>query len=361
MAWAGRLVVPYVVWIFLCGFGSIGTGGEADCDEPAADQLQRYEYLQIRMGVPFRITLYAADEAVANRAADRAYERIRQLDRILSDYDPDSEVNQLCRQAGSGKAVAVSPELMFVLKKSLDISQQSDGVFDVTVAPVVSLWRKARRQKKLPEATVLAKALELVDYRRVQLDESAGTVTLTRAGMKLDFGGIAKGYAGDEALNILRKEGITRALIAGSGDIVAGDSPPGRSGWRIGIASLADPEGTPQRFVELCQSAISTSGDTYQFIEIDGIRYSHIVDTRTGIGLTSRRSVTVIAPDGITADSLGTVCCILGDKRGLDFLAKADDIEALFAERHGEKLQVTTTPCFSQYEVEPPHSEESAP
>ncbi|MEX1232450.1 MAG: FAD:protein FMN transferase [Planctomycetaceae bacterium] len=323
-----------------------------DCD---TKKLQRLEYLQIRMGIPFAITLYAADEEAANLAVERAYARIRELDQILSDYDPDSEVNRLCRDAVNGKAVAASPELLFVLKKSLRLSRQTDGAFDVSIGPVVSLWRRARRQKKLPDAGELAAARDRVGYELIQLDEEAGTVTLKRAGMKLDFGGIAKGYAGDEALRILSEAGIKRALVAGSGDIVAGDPPPGKAGWRIGIASLADPEGTPARFVELCLAAISTSGDTYQFVEIDGVRYSHIVDPRTGIGLTARRSVTVVACEGITADSLATVGCLFGADEGIEFLSEFDDVDALFAERTEEGLEVRTTPCFDESLSESSH------
>lgn len=338
--------------MILAGFVASVAEGQDDtncCGEPGT--LQQLEYLQIRMGIPFRITLYAADETVANRAVDRAYARIRELDRILSDYDPDSEVNRLCREAVNGKAVTVSPELLFVMKKSLLLSRQTDGAFDVTVGPVVSLWRRARREKKLPDPMELAEARERVGYKLIDLNDNARTVSLKKGDMKLDFGGIAKGYAADEALRILFDAGISRVLIAGSGDIVVGDPPPDRAGWRIGIVSLADPEGKPRRYVELANAAISTSGDTYQFVEIDGVRYSHIVDPRTGIGMTNRRSVTVIAPQGIEADPLATVGCIFGAEPGISLLDDRECVEGLFAERTDDGLDVQTTPCFVRWEV----------
>ncbi|MDA0835100.1 MAG: FAD:protein FMN transferase [Planctomycetota bacterium] len=334
----------------ICETASVAQVDAEICDGSTSESIQRHEYLQIRMGIPFSITLYATDQAAANRAVEQAYKRIRQLDRILSDYDPDSEVNRLCREGVNGNAVFVSPELMYVLKKSLALSRQSEGAFDVSIGPVVSLWRRARRQKQLPNAKELAEARERVGYRFIQIDDAAGTVTLKREGMRLDFGGIAKGYAADEAARILHDAGINRVLIAASGDIVAGDPPPGKSGWRIGIASLVDPEGVPERFVSLCHAAISTSGDTYQFVEIDGVRYSHIVNPHTGIGLTVRRSVTVIASCGTIADSFATVGCILGAEPGIEFMGEFDGVEALFAERTNAGLQIQTTPCFKHGE-----------
>ncbi len=319
------------------------------------------------MGVPFKLTLYAPDQATANKAADAAYSRVEQLNRIMSDYDPQSELNRLCRSSrpghphrgpghphrgpghphrGPGHPVKVSRELLFILSRSLALSRRSGGAFDVTVAPVVKLWRRARRRKRLPDADRLAAARKLVGYRNLLLDPQAGTVELRVAGMRLDLGGIAKGYAGDEALSVLRQHGITRALIDAGGDVVAGDSPPGKTGWRIAIAPLQDPEGPPSRFLLVKNAAVATSGDAFQYVEIAGVRYSHIVDPHTGLGLTRRSSVTVIAPDGLTADSLASAVSVLGHERGLELIESTCRTAALVAELHEGKPRTFTSKRF---------------
>lgn len=289
---------------------------------------QRREYFQIRMGIPIRILVYENNEALANNANAEAYKRIKELDRLLSDYDPDSELNQLCRVWEPGKFWPVSPELHQLLKTSQKISVESEGAFDVTVGPVVRLWRKSRRKKELPGKEQLQIALGSVGFQHVEIDSKESRVKLLRPRMQLDLGGIAKGYAAEEAKRILAKHGVTRVLIDAGGDIVVGDPPPDRNYWKIAVASLheADPkkstklENNSQQYVNLRNGAIATSGDAYQYTEIDGKRYSHIVNPHTGIGLTSRSSVTVIAPTGTIADAYASTVSVLGPEAGIDFI-----------------------------------------
>lgn len=264
------------------------------------------------MGVAARIVLYAPNDYVAKWACSRAFLRIAQLEETMSDYRSDSELMWLCRE-GHLAPVRVSNDLFFVLRKALELSQRSNGAFDITVGPFVSLWRRARKTKQMPTENELNEAKKLVGWQKVQLDDSNQTVKLAVAGMKLDLGGIAKGYAADCALKVIKKFGISRALIELGGDIVLGDPPPDRKGWRIGIL---DEKGKPKKVLELANCAVSTSGSTEQFIEIDGRRYAHIIDPKTGLGLTKLVLVTVIAKDGITADSLATALCVLGEKEG---------------------------------------------
>src|SRR5207302_8598850 len=173
-----------------------------------------------------------------------------------------------------------------------------------------------------------AQARKLVGFEQVQIDAKNKTVTLKIKGMLLDLGGIAKGYAAQAALDVLRRHGIRHALVAASGDIVVGDAPPRAKGWRIGIAPLSNPEAKPSHYVLLTNAAVSTSGDTEQYVEIDGKRYSHIVDPKTGLGLTQRMSVTVVGPDGATADSLTKVVCVLGPEKGMKLLEAQRDVSA---------------------------------
>ena len=277
------------------------------------------QFTQIQMGVSFKLVLYAADETLANRGSQAAYARIAELNSLLSDYDTQSELVRLCSQAPTAESVPVSPELWHVLSRSQSLAERTGGAFDVTVGPFVRLWRRARRSGKMPSEERLQQARQAVGFKWLLLEPSGG-VQLLRPGMRLDLGGIAKGYAADEALAVLQAHGIRSALIDASGDIVLGEAPPDGKGWQIGVVPLTDNDSEPSRFLNLSHRAVATSGDAWQFIEIDGTRYSHIVDPRTGLGLAERSSVTIVAPDGITADSLATAVSVLGPVEGLELI-----------------------------------------
>jgi thiamine biosynthesis lipoprotein len=343
-------------WLCLAGSSLIaGSGAPVTAAEP---ELQKYEFLQIRMGVQVNIQVYAADEEAANNAAEAAYARFRALDRIMSDYDPDSELMQLCRNSGPGRPVKISPELAFVLGRSLELSRRSGGAFDVTVGPFVDLWRKARRSKQMPAMADVEAALARIGYKKLRVDMEQQTAELLQEGMDLDLGGIAIGYAADEALRIFQEHGLRRVLIDASGDIVVGDPPPGRDAWRIEIEPLK-PRGDDQgRTLLLRNCAVTTSGDAYKFVEIDGVRYSHIVDPKNGLGLTTRSSATVIAPDCITADRLATSVTVLGPKRGLELVESTPDAALYFVQMVDEMERITTSPRFAEHlaEESSPHS-----
>lgn len=350
-----RLVSLCCLW--LAGPSLIPLGAQVEADD---GKLEKFEYLQIRMGVPVEIQVYAGDESVANQAAEAAYARMKELDRIMSDFDPDSELMRLCAASKPGVPVEVSPELAFVLGRSLELSRRSGGAFDVTVGPIVDLWRIARRRKEAPDPERLQAALALVGYESLQLDEGARRVELLKAGMQLDLGGIAMGYAADEALRIFREHGLSRVLIDASGDIALGDPPPGRGFWRVEIEPLSSstpaagdrPPAVPPSPVLILlvrNCAVTTSGDAYKFIEIDGVRYSHIVDPKTGLGLTTRCSATVIAPDCITADSLATTVNVLGPERGLDFIREYCGAEVRIEYAAADGVRSVVSPGFEAY------------
>lgn len=311
----------------------------------AAEPLSRFTFEEPHMGTRFRIVLYAADKATADRAAKTAFARIAELDGIMSDYKPASELMRLCKKAG-GEPVKVGEELFFVLSKAQSLSKRSDGAFDVTVGPVVRLWRRARKTHEMPDAAELARARELVGYEKMKLNEKNRTVQLQKPGMLLDLGGIAKGYSADEALAVLKKYNVTRALVAAGGDIAVSDTPPDAAGWKVGIAPLDNPEKTPERFLILKAAAVSTSGDVEQHVEIGGKRYSHIVDPRTGIGLVGRNSVTVVARRGIDADSLTKVVSVLGPERGLPIIEATPDAAVLVVSQTETGTQTVASKRF---------------
>ena len=306
------LGVGLLAVLTVAGFSDRGYGR-------AEPELRRFEFTSPQMGTRFRIVLYATDEAAAQRATQAAFQRVAELNRVMSDYLPESELMRLCRKAG-GPAVAVSPDLFTILARAAEIARISDGNFDVTIGPVVRLWRHSRRSQLLPDAKELAAAKALVDYRLVQMDPVAKTVRLGKPGMLIDLGGIAKGYAAEAAQTVLKKHGITKSLVAAGGDIALSAPPPGKDGWTVGIARApGEPKDGPTLLLHDC--GVSTSGDASQYVEIGGKRYSHIVDPRTGLGLTESWQVTVIAPNATTSDGMTKVLCVLGPEGGLKAVA----------------------------------------
>jgi thiamine biosynthesis lipoprotein len=274
------------------------------------------------MGLPVRIVLHANNVARGRDAAREAFARIASLDRSMSDYRTDSEVHRIHDHAGSW--VEVSTDLYAVLERSLEIARASDGAFDPTVGPLVALWRQARTSRVKPAESALDRARTLVGWQHVAMDPARRAVRLVRSGMRLDLGGIAKGYILQEAVRTLERRGVTRVLVEAGGDIVVGDAPPGRGGWSIEVSTDADPA-FRDRAGGLTNAALATSGPTVQFVEIEGVRYSHVVDPRTGLGLTNGVLARVIAPDGAVADALATALSVTERERAGRLLARYPD------------------------------------
>ena len=298
---------------------------------------ERYEFQQMHMGTLVRIVLYSASRERATEASADTFRLISRLDRVCSDYREDSDLTQFSLRAGTG-SVAIGQDLFEVLTLSRQWSERTGGVFDVTAAPLIQLWKRARRTRELPDPQRLQSARRLIGYRSLRLDRQRQTASLAKTGMRLDLGGIAKGYAADRALELLAGQGIDRALVAIGGDIVVGEPPPETNGWEIGIAPLDDPKQPARLFLSLRHSAVSTSGDAEQSVTIDGVRYSHIVDPRTGLGVIGHSSATVVARRGATSDVLATTISILGAGEGMRLLDKLsgldDSLAALVVEEH---------------------------
>ncbi len=292
------------------------------------------------MGTPCRVVFYAADSDQAERARRAAFAELAAVDERMSDYRQDSELSLLCARAGSGP-VPVSEPLFDVLSAARRFSELSGGAFDVTVGPLVALWRQARREGRLPEPGALREALERTGWRKLALDPAARTVRLERPGMRLDVGGIAKGYACDRALAALARLGIRRAMVDTGGGMAIGEPPPGRPGWRIQVADQSS------KVLVLAGRGVATSGDWERYVEIDGVRYSHIVDPATGVGLTNRILVTVVAPDGMSADALSTALSVLGPERGLRLAEDLPGVEAWMRWREGGAVRSAQTSGFA--------------
>lgn len=257
------------------------------------------------MGGEVRIVLYASDDRQARSAARAAFDTIAALEDIMSDYRAGSELRRLER--GAGEWVRVSEPLLAVLSRAVVVARATNGAFDPTIGPVVQLWRDARRLRRLPDTSTLDSARALVGWQHIAVDSMSARIRLQRPGMRLDLGGIAKGFIVQRALDGLRSAGVSRALVEAGGDMAVGDAPPTTTGWRVVVGDST---------MHLANTAASTSGSRYQHIEIDDVRYSHVIDPRTGMALTTALEATVIATDGATADALATAITILGAEQG---------------------------------------------
>jgi thiamine biosynthesis lipoprotein len=249
----------------------------------------------------------------------------------------------------------VSKDLFLVLSASQELAARSEGAFDVTLGPVIRLWRQARKENRLPEAAALQQATARCGYRKLHLNPEQRAVTLAGPGMQLDLGGIAKGYAAEAALEILRELGIRRALVAISGDIACGDPPPGENGWRVAAEPVAEPgdeasaSSLAAPLLELSNTAISTSGDSAQHLDVAGKRYSHIIDPATQHGITNGIGVTVIAARGLDADGLATAVSLLSPERALKLIEKYKPAAALITIRENKTIRVVESPSFRQF------------
>ncbi|WP_221392219.1 FAD:protein FMN transferase [Dyadobacter sp. NIV53] len=286
--------------------------------ELAFAQVQRYSYEKGMMGSPFVLTFYAKNDTLAKQAADSTFKRIQQLNDSLSDYRDGSEINKLSATSGTGKWVAVSKDLFNILAVAQDFSQKTDGSFDVTLGPVVQVWRRAVRKGYLPDKNEIKEAMEKTGYRKLLLDPETRRVMLTQKGMRLDIGGLGKGFAADEAIKVMESFGITSALIDAGGKLAITNPPPAAKGWKIKVSSGRDSLGT----IELANAGVATSGPTYRYLEFEGKKYSHIVDPKTGIGLQYHVRTTVISPNATDADVLATAFSVTGIRNGRKYLKK---------------------------------------
>lgn len=326
-------------------------------DAAARQDTTRYEFTERKMGTAFNIIFYATDDSVARAASEQAFRHVDRLNSILSDYESESNLNKLSARSGSCRFFQVHPDLFRVISKAQKVSRETGGAFDITAGPYVKLWRSIRRSDdpELPTAQQLSKYRKSVGYRHVKLDSSATAVALTRPGMQLDLGGIAKGYAADEILRILRNFNIRSVLVDAGGDIRLGAPPPGKKGWTIRIPAHNESGERHWITLQLANRAVATSGDLFQHIDIDGKRYSHIIDPQTGMGLTNRSMVTIIAPDGITADSYASAVSVLGADRGVSFIeSKAGCALRIEFKKVGEdqRISIRESRTFDRFRID---------
>lgn len=317
----------------------------ASCAAPTWRRVEREAPV---MGTTFRVVVYGQDEPAAAKAAEGALERVRELDRALSDYREDSELSRLAARSDASAPtewIELGDDFARVLHASCELHRITSGAFDATVGPLSALWRRARRQGELPRPDRIETALRACGGEKVVVDLERRRGRLLAQGMRLDLGGIAKGFALDEALAVLEAAGFERAMLVGGGDVLVGEPPPGESGWRVAIAPFDDERARLE--LSLARCAVSTSGDAFQALELDGARLSHIVDPRTGHALANRTSASVVAPRATLSDALATALCVLGPG-GLATLRHFDGAVARVVRETDKGIETSSSPGFER-------------
>ena len=347
----------FAALLFLTAFSSLSS---AQSQQPP--KLEGYDLTFPAMGSTISLSAYSDSETKVETAFNAVRFEIDRLVAILSDYEPNSELNRLHRDAT--KPTLISDNLFDVLVASEDWNHRSHGAFDAAIGNLTRLWRDARKRREMPSKIAIDEAVRNSGWEKIRLNKNDRTLTLLDPKVRLDLGGIAAGYIVDRAFDILVAHGLPHALINDGGDIRCGEAPPGREGWRIEVASIwsphsknlkpsdvqlnserrASPEvrdaALPLRRIFLKNLAITTSGDLWLYIEIDGHRRSHILDPKTGYGVIGPSVVAVIAPTCIEADAAATAVSVLGMERGLSLALETPRIEALFATRPSESSPI---------------------
>lgn len=270
---------------------------------------ERFRFERPVMGTRFVVTCYAADRGVAETAATAAFGIAEEVNAVASDHLPESELSLLASKP-VGRPISLSPLLFSLLEHSRRIAEATGGAFDPTLGPLTKLWRQTRDHGQLPDAETLRDARARVGWQNFTLDTGSRTITLLQDHMAFDLGAVAKGYAADLMLESMAENGIRRAIIVAGGEIRLGEPPPSRDGWRVALQTFD--RSRPDEVVTLSNAAVSTSGDLYQSVEIEGVRYSHIVSPYTGLGLTRRIAAIVIADEAKFSDPLSTAACVMG-------------------------------------------------
>jgi thiamine biosynthesis lipoprotein len=312
----------------------------------SASQMTRFSFTESKMGAPFTIVFYSKDSVQAVSIAKRCFVLVDSFNFIFSDYIDTSELSNLSKTAGvNSMPVKLSPALYDILIQSKKAYELSEGAFDITMGPLSKLWRKARKQQLFPTDSTIRSIRNLIGFNKLIFDTLNKTVRLTQPGMQLDLGGIAQGYVAQKVIDFLLTQGVSNALVNVSGDIVMSGAPVNKEGWVVGVNLPEKTDELLNQKLILKNQAVTTSGDAYQFIEKDGIRYSHIINPITGYGVTFHRNVTVIAADGTTADWLATACSILSLKKAKK-LASIMGAEVLITELKRGRLKLNSTRGF---------------
>jgi len=295
----------------------------------AAENALRYEASHESMGTVFTVAVYGRDRSFLAEVVEQVFEEIDRLDEEMSNYKPDSELSAINREAPL-HPVVVEPGLFHLLEISVQRSEETDGAFDITVGPLMKSWGFFRGRGRLPTGAEISQVLKRVGYQHLKLDAEHRTIRFDEPGIDLDLGGIAKGYAVDRAVDILRSNGITSALVSsGTSSIYALGSPPGARGWKITVRDPYDSH-KPADVIHLKNYSLSTSGSYEKFFKIGGKNYCHIMNPRTGWPVQGVLSTVVLAATGTDTDGHSAGCFVMGIERTRKYLAMHPNLAIIF-------------------------------
>lgn len=289
---------------------------------------KEYKRSERLMGNHFEITVVAADAAWAEAKINLAIAEIRRIEKLLTTFGDDSQTNKINQQAGIA-AVKVDAEVFELISRSIKISAITDGAFDITYGSVdKKLWNFDRSMQQLPDAATAKEMVRLIDYRKILLNEERSEVMLAEKGMRIGFGGIGKGYAADKARALLQNEGVESGIVNASGDLVTWGVQANGEPWTIGIAH-PDSAHLPFSYLNITDMAIATSGNYEKYIVVDGKKYSHTINPKTGLPVTGIKSVTIISPSAEIADAMATPVTIMGIKAGLSLINQINHLACI--------------------------------
>lgn len=299
--------------------------------------------------VQIRTVNESMTEKELSSAVDKAFEVMEEIDRLMSNYKEDSDVRRVNRLK-KNERMRLTPQTFDVIQRAKEFGKLTSGAFDITVEPLLGLWGfYSGGVSRLPDHDEIKKALELVGYDKIVLDKEKETIGFTKEGVRIDLGGIAKGYAVDKAIEVLKNYGIRNALVKAGGDIFANGRGNASSGWRIGVQHPRK-ENNLLATLELENKAVATSGDYERYFIVDNKRYSHIIDPRTGLPKSNiPASVTVIARDSTTADTLATAIFVLGPEKGIKLIEFMTGVEGMIVSDMGGRLVIDKSKGFDKY------------
>ncbi|YCM43294.1 FAD:protein FMN transferase [Verrucomicrobiaceae bacterium 227] len=309
------------LWVSLGFVFSGATSLAAEQGEVVEPALVRQSFSQPHLGTIVQIAFYENDKERSQQLAGQCFERIQKLNKTFSDYLPDSEVSQLCAKPVK-VAYKVSDDLFCVLGQAQEISKATEGAFDITLGHATQKWRESARQKTL----ISEEGKNQASYQDVILNPKAKTVLLRRP-LMIDLGGIAKGYIADQVMAILKQAEVRQAAVIIGGEMVFTEAPPGKEGWRVGVEK---PSHETLGVLTLRNTALSTSGDSYQFFEQDGVRHAHLIDPTSRKSKTNRLNVTILAQSAILADAWATALRVSTPENALKLARETKGIEAAF-------------------------------
>jgi len=290
-------------------------------------QNKSHKKVLLLMGSRFEITAISEDETKANKAIEVGINEIKRIEKLISSWDSDSQTSAIVRNAGI-KSVQVDRELFNLIRRCKKISHLTHGAFDISYASMDKIWKFDGSMTQMPDSVSVAKSVSKINYKDIILNSENTSVFLKKKGMKIGFGAIGKGYAANKALEVMSKMELNGALVNASGDLITWGKDEDGKDWKIGISNPKEKDKIFS-WLSIGETAVVTSGNYEKFVSFDGIRYSHIIDPRTGYPVSGLSSVTIICPNAELADALATSIFVLGAKSGLQLINKLNGIECI--------------------------------